>query len=144
MIVVPVTAVAVPDDVSLQVGSLTTPPGGTDIVKLSVEFESVPETVPTLVTEPVGEDLMLREPEIAVPDCDRTQVMNPSCVSSESEPEYVPVIDWAAGVVATGVGAPGVGAVGVEPPHATPVKASSTNGAVTRKQAIAMISFPSG
>lgn len=83
----PVTPVAVPDVVSLQLGSPITPPGGTDIVKVSVEPASAPETVPTLVTEPVGEGLIVIEPEIAVPDCDTTQVTNPSSESRESDPE---------------------------------------------------------
>jgi hypothetical protein len=77
-----VTPVAVPENVIVQGGSSVVV---TEIVKVNVVPESVPETVPVSPVTPAVE-LVDAVPETVDPDCERFRVRKPLPVLSEAAP----------------------------------------------------------
>jgi hypothetical protein len=69
-----VTFVAVPLMETVQLGKPVTPPCETEIEKVRVEPDSVPETLPVKTVEP-DVDFAVIEPETLVPDCDSVHVI---------------------------------------------------------------------
>jgi len=83
--VVAVTPWADPVTVMVQLGNAETPPGGTEIVKVNVVPDSVPEMLPLNWTVPAGVDAVI-VPVTAEPDWETTHDIRPGPDESDAVP----------------------------------------------------------